>query len=81
MVDIVREKFECSAEETVVVGDRLYTDIAMGINAGVTAICVLTGEATVDEIKNGNIKPTYTFGSVKELYGALKEQSEPKGIF
>ena len=81
MVDIIREKFECSAEETVVVGDRLYTDIAMGINAGVTAICVLTGEATVDEIKNGNIKPTYTFGSVKELYGALKEQSEPKGIF
>lgn len=29
-------------EDTVVVGDRLYTDIASGLNAGVTAICVLT---------------------------------------
>ncbi len=34
MVDIVREKFGYSTEETVVIGDRLYTDIATGLNAG-----------------------------------------------
>lgn len=80
MVNIVREKFGCSAEETVVVGDRLYTDVATGLNAGVTAICVLTGEAVVDEIENGDIKPTYTFSSVREVYSVLKEQVEPKCI-
>lgn len=67
MVDIVREKFGCRQEETVVIGDRLYTDIAVGINAGVTTVCVLSGEASVRDITEGNIKPDYTFLSVKEM--------------
>lgn len=71
MVDIVREKFGYKAEETVVVGDRLYTDIATGLNSGVTAVCVLTGEATAEEISRGEIKPDYTYQSVKELYKEL----------
>lgn len=71
MVDIVREKLGYSPEETVVIGDRLYTDIATGLNAGVTAIAVLTGEATVDAIEAGPIKPTFTFASVNEIYEIL----------
>ena len=67
MVDIVRDKFGYTKEETVVVGDRLYTDIASGLNAGVTAICVLTGEATVEDIGVSENKPTYTFDSIKNL--------------
>lgn len=72
MVDFVREKFGFSKEETVVIGDRLYTDIATGLNADVTAICVLTGEATSSDIKNGEIKPDYTFESVKNIWKALE---------
>lgn len=71
MVNIVREKFGCSAEETIVLGDRLYTDIATGIRAGVTAACVLTGEATVSDIEQGEVKPSLTFESVKEIYRLL----------
>lgn len=67
MVDIVRDKYGYSVEETVVIGDRLYTDIATGLNAGVTAVCVLTGEATVHEIEHSDIKPTFTFNSVREV--------------
>ena len=67
MVNIVREKYGFTASQTVVVGDRLYTDIAAGLNANATAVCVLTGEATIKEIKNGNIKPTYTLNNVKEI--------------
>ena len=67
MVDIVRAREHRFAEETIVVGDRIYTDIATGINAGVTAVCVLTGEATVEEIEKGDIKPTFTFESVKDI--------------
>ena len=73
MVNSVREKLGYSVPETCVVGDRLYTDVATGLNAGVTAICVLTGEATVNEINNGSIKPTFTFNSVKDLYYALNK--------
>lgn len=67
MIDFVREKYGCSKEETVVIGDRLYTDIASGINAEVDSVCVLTGEATVEDIRNGEIKPAYTFNSVKDV--------------
>ncbi len=73
MVDIVREEFEVPADATVVVGDRLYTDIATGLNAGVTAVCVLTGEATVETIENGEIKPTLTFDNINDIYRAFIE--------
>lgn len=75
MVDIVREKYGYDVESTVVVGDRLYTDIAAGLNAGVTAVCVLTGEATTDEIQKSEVRPTWTFKSVKEIYEALARQN------
>lgn len=35
MVNIVREKFAYSADETVVIGDRLYTDNEIGVNVSV----------------------------------------------
>lgn len=72
MVDIVREKFHYSKEETVVIGDRLYTDIASGIHAGVTTICVLTGEATIEVIKESSFTPAFTFDDVNELYKGLR---------
>lgn len=71
MVDFVREKYGFSKDEIVVIGDRLYTDIATGLNAGVTAICVLTGEATPSDVENGKIKPNYTFKSVKDIWRVL----------
>lgn len=71
MVDFVREKFGNSIEETIVIGDRLYTDIATGLNAGVSTACVLTGEATKEEILNSGIKPTMTFNSVLDIYKAI----------
>ena len=73
MVNTVREKFGYSADETIVIGDRLYTDIAAGLNANVDAICVLTGEATANEIKESDIKPTYTFESIKDIWKIIKD--------
>lgn len=71
MINAVLAKFNIPKQDAVVVGDRLYTDIALGRNAGVDSICVLTGEATVQTIMEGDIKPTYTFYSVKEIYECL----------
>ncbi len=71
MVDIVRRKYGYTKEETIVIGDRIYTDIASGLNAGVTAVCVLTGEATVSDITEGDIKPTYTLSGVKDMIDML----------
>lgn len=67
MIHEVCNKFGYELKDTVVVGDRLYTDIAAGVNAGVDNICVLTGEATVEQILSSNIKPTYTMSSAYEM--------------
>jgi len=72
MIQYVIEKEKYTALESVIVGDRLYTDIASGLNAGITSICVLTGEATINEINNSTIKPSYTFESVNNIYDIIQ---------
>ena len=72
IVEAVMEKWKLTKDDIATVGDRLYTDIAVGINAEVDSICVLTGEATIEEIERSSSKPTYVFDSIKELYEALK---------
>lgn len=75
MVDLAMKKYSCDKKETVVIGDRLYTDIATGINSNVTAVCVLSGEATVEDITTGEIKPTFTFQSIREILNELKSEA------
>jgi ribonucleotide monophosphatase NagD (HAD superfamily) len=63
MIFELMKKFNKTKEETLVVGDRLYTDIASGVNAGVDTVCVLCGEVTNSDIlqaKDGE-KPTFVF--------------------
>ncbi len=68
MIELVMEKFHYKKEETVVIGDRLYTDIQSAINAGVTSICVLSGEAKLDDVISGDIKPDYTLDSIADIF-------------
>jgi len=72
MVDAVSVQWNVPINQIACVGDRLYTDIAVGINAGATSICVLTGEATKEEIATSEFKPDYCFDSIMELYEALR---------
>ena len=69
----MREKYGFTKDETVVIGDRLYTDIKSAINADVTSICVLSGEATLDDIINGDIKPTFTISNIEDVYNIIKK--------
>ncbi len=72
VVDYCRKATGFSKEETVVVGDRLYTDIACGIAAGVETCVVYTGEATKEEVKSTKYVPTYEFADIKKLYEAVR---------
>lgn len=47
--------------ELAMVGDRLYTDIATGKNFGMLSILVLTGEATLKDVKTTGIEPDLIF--------------------
>lgn len=68
MVDLAIKNSEFSKEETIVIGDRLYTDIACGINAGVTTALVLTGETKKEHLTNTQYRPDYVFDHIKHIY-------------
>lgn len=67
VVDLCLSASGFSPDETLVIGDRLYTDIACGINGGVDTCVVFTGEATPEDILDTAFKPTYAFKNVREL--------------
>ena len=71
MALLAMEKMGFSKQETAVVGDRLYTDIACGVNAGINSIFVLSGEGTMEDVKTSETKPDYIFENIKELYTKL----------
>ena len=70
MIEISIGQNSFSKEETLIVGDRLYTDIACGIQTRTETALVLTGEAKKDDILTGSIHPEYVFPSVRELHDA-----------
>ena len=67
MIEEVMKKFNCSKKETVVIGDRIYTDIASGVNAGVDTVLVLSGETTIEIYDQSQTKPTYVISNVREM--------------
>ncbi len=54
-------------EGTVMIGDRLYTDIKMADNAGIRSVLVLSGETTEGDIKDSDTQPTYVVRSVADI--------------
>ena len=68
MVYLALEKTGFAPEEAVLVGDRLYTDIACGVNAGISTIFVLSGEGVVEDIEKYDIHPEFVLKNIRELY-------------
>ena len=62
-------------EKTLIIGDRLYTDIACGVNAGVDTCFVLSGAGTLDDIDRYNVRPTYIFDNIKELHRRIENET------
>lgn len=67
MVDVVLDKTGYNKEEIAMVGDRLATDIAFGLNNDILSVMVLTGEATMEDVENGSIKPDIILPHAKEI--------------
>ena len=65
------EKYGFKKEETVVIGDRLYTDIACGVNAGVSTVFVLSGEGKLEDIAESDVKPEYVYDNIKAVLEAI----------
>tara|TARA_Y100001934_G_C12120339_1_gene662802 strand:- start:48 stop:836 length:789 start_codon:yes stop_codon:yes gene_type:complete len=65
------EELGLEAGRCAMVGDRLYTDMAMATRAGTKGILVLSGEATMADVEvlpdGAEQKPSLVVGSVDEL--------------
>ncbi len=61
-------------EQAVMVGDRLYTDIASGCNAGIDTAFVLSGEGTPADLVGSQVKPTWVFDDIAALHRAWVEE-------
>ncbi len=67
IMDYLAKRGGVSKQQTAMVGDRLYTDVAAGVNNGYTGILVLSGEAGLQDIEKEKIYPDLIFDSIKEM--------------
>ena len=70
-----KEIMECAlnqmghnADETAMIGDRLYTDIAMSQHVpGLTGVLVLSGESTLADVETAEVKPHLVFDNLAAI--------------
>lgn len=72
MPELAMDKMGVSKEETCVIGDRIYTDVKSGLNAGATAILVMSGETTPEILAQSPDKPHLVLQDAGEILTALK---------
>jgi ribonucleotide monophosphatase NagD (HAD superfamily) len=61
------------------IGDRLYTDIALGAAAKIPTILVLSGETRADEVAGSPYQPTYIFQDIGAVSDFLLHMDADKG--
>lgn len=67
IVDMVLEHLGLEANDCLMVGDRLETDILMGNNTGMSTALVLTGITQRDDIPYSAVQPDYILESVADI--------------
>lgn len=67
MILLALDKYGYTGDEAIMIGDRVYTDIASGFNAGIDTALVLSGEGTREDAENTATKPTYIFDSISDI--------------
>jgi Predicted sugar phosphatases of the HAD superfamily len=66
-VDMVIERTGWKRKEIAFVGDRIYTDVATGVNNGAKGILVLSGEADMNTVRESSVKPDAIFRDLGEI--------------
>lgn len=67
MPELAMQKYGYKKEESAVIGDRIYTDIKSGLNAGITGILVLSGETTREILEESLEKPHLVLEDASEM--------------
>ena len=59
MILLALEKTGYGKADALMIGDRVYTDIAAAVHAGIDSVLVLSGEGTVSDAEKSSEKPTW----------------------
>lgn len=78
MVEMAADKLGLPVEALCMVGDRLYTDIAMGQTAPLRTALVLSGETRREDLAASPYRPDYVFENLAELLEALAAADKPQ---
>jgi HAD superfamily hydrolase (TIGR01450 family) len=70
MLDGILHRYALTPSEIAMVGDRLYTDVKMAVNANALGVLVLSGEATLADTVNADVKADVIANNVAK-FGAL----------
>ena len=73
MIDYVAKNLGIKKDNLAMVGDRLYTDIQMAIDADITSILVLSGETDQAMLAEASQNPDFVFESVAEIKRELEK--------
>jgi NagD protein len=66
-------RIDAHSESTVMVGDRMDTDIVAGLEAGMRTILVLTGSTRPDAVERFPYRPSFVRDSVADLVPLVEE--------
>ncbi|WP_276271622.1 HAD-IIA family hydrolase [Haloarcula litorea] len=66
-VEAALERVDCPAEDCLVVGDRLDTDVAMGERAGMTTVLVRSGVGDRRAIEGSDVTPDHVVDSLADV--------------
>jgi HAD superfamily hydrolase (TIGR01450 family) len=71
-VEAAVRRLGATPERCLVVGDRLETDVEMGLSAGMTTVLVLSGVTDRDAVSASTIEPDYVLESLGEIESVLR---------
>ena len=72
MPELAMERMGVSRGETAVIGDRIYTDVKSGLNAGAVAVLVMSGETTEEILAGSGDKPDVVLRNAGEILAYYK---------
>ncbi len=67
IVEAAAKKLGLPVEQLGMIGDRMYTDIALGQTSGIATVLVLSGESSLADLKTSPFKPDYVFNHLGDV--------------
>jgi HAD superfamily hydrolase (TIGR01457 family) len=75
IVDAASIRMGLPIDKLCMIGDRLYTDIAIGRTSNITTLLVLTGETRMDDLRGSQFQPDYIFNNLGEVADWLERNA------